>query len=291
MKRILPFATASAGYPPLNNNATGPAGWDHIQLAIQENDASILKFLTQDDATRVYILTGTLTIAGGNYSYTGGFVYYQGDAGNSDGITIGEIFYCPKVALTSMGGHAYLNAAVSMNPSAADPIVYIGGGSNSPHAYRTITLTPAGAASVGAYALPAGSQAASLPYSLITTLPDATLWQPLNQALVRIVGGAGNLGFNGAQGWSVCNSLAYWIDAFGLCHIQGDITGTAGQGTNMLNGALPANMIPKHTVFGFGRDSGVFKPVYVDGSGRLFADFSIPYTGQLYINIHWSPLV
>lgn len=172
MERILPLATNTAGYPPEQNNPNGPAGWDFIQLALQDSISAIMKQLTLNNANVIMLAGASITIGGGNYSTTAGWIWYSGDSAG-----VGELFYLPAIASTSMGGHSFLNAAVDATVSAADPQTYSDQiTQHSPHVYRKIVLTPAAGASAGAYAIPAGSNAASLPYSLITTLPDATLW-------------------------------------------------------------------------------------------------------------------
>src|SRR5581483_1097198 len=276
MKYKIPKATASQGFPPLDNNPNGPAGWDLIQLAYQENFAAMMQMLTMGDNTSVYIISGTLTISGGNYSWSGGWVWYAGDAGNSDGLKIGEIFYVPKVNSTTMGGNAYLNAAIDMTTpgvgiSGSDPIIYIGGGSNSPHAFRVVKFTPAGAASVGAHALPAGSQAASLPYELITTLPDATLWKAMSPVLQD---GAALLSAN----WAIPGvySLKYWKDPLGLVHIEGFLQAT---GANIIALTMPVGYRPARRIFGVAAvtDTNTFPAghcsyVIIDTTGAMTID-------------------
>jgi hypothetical protein len=170
-KKILPLATNFNGYPGTQNNPNGLAGWDFIQGTLQEQIAAIMWQLTGSTASVVMLGGASVTISGGNYSTTAGWIWYKNDANG-----IGELFFMPTISSTTMGGNSYLNASVSTDSSGADPIIYIGGASLSPHKNRTIILTPAGSASVGSYS----AATPALPNGLITILPDATLWVPFN---------------------------------------------------------------------------------------------------------------
>lgn len=281
MKRIIPKANTSQGYPPLQNNPNGPSGWDFMQLIVQDNIAAIMQLLTGSNSSNVYILSGTLTISGGNYSWTGGFVYYGGDAGNGDGIKMGEIFYVPKVGTTTMGGKTYLNATVAGDTSPADPILFIGGGSFSPHAYRSISFTPAIAPSAGSTAIPAGSNANSLPYSLITSLPDATLWIPMNGSTIpTVVGASGAPAYH--TGYSVNNRLAFFKDLSNNVHVQGDFT-SAGSDITGIIFTLPAGYIPSKQVYGVAQDgSGNLRPCFIDTLGRVTLGGSLPTSATTF---------
>jgi len=277
MKKKLPLSTSTSNYPPGDNNPNGPVTLDWLTLGIEEAIAGIALFLNQGVTNKVYILTGTLTIAGGNYTWSGGYLYYAGDG---SGLGKGEVFTV-NPSSGSMNSHAYLNAAVDNLFSGADPVIYSDNTPRSPHATRGITFTPASSPSAGAVSAGTGS----LPYGLITTLPDATLWVPLNQPQITIVPPTGSgPSYAFRAGYSQNNRLAFWKDAFGLVHIQGDFTSAGTDATGYIF-TLPAGYIPANPVYGIMMTTGANYSTYkenvayfvtIDTSGRVSAGYTVP---------------
>lgn len=268
MKRIAPLATTTQGYPPLQNNPNGPAGWDFLQLALQDCISAIMKDRTNSTATVIMLAGASVTIAGGNYSTTAGWIWYTGDAGS-----VGELFYLPAIGSTTMGGHSYLNAAVDATTSAADPIQFIGGASLSPHVNRQIVLTPAVAPSAGAYSAPT----ASLPYGLITNLPDATLWALAPGAWIAIAGGIGYT--NSWADYGAPLAPGRFRKEGGYVVLSG---GLAGGATNSKAFTLPAGYLPAYNcAFPIAVNIGGANPSYGYMTVNTGGDVLIFYQGTL----------
>lgn len=236
--------TQTSGYPLIGNSANNGghnrSGLDFIQLMNDERFNAILFGMSILLGSPGILWGCNLTISGGNYSITEGWIYVQG---------LGEMFYVPAVTTTSMGGHSYVNASWVSNADEDDPVTYSDGTTNSPHQVRTVVFTPSNTKNNG-------------------NISDPTEWFNFFQPFPYVVGAAGQPAYG--AGFAANNRLAFYQSP-SLASIQGDCQVTTYSQNTVFTLPNSIGILPATPVYGSWWDcnTGSGGPILVDVDGNV----------------------